>query len=174
MVSDALAGARLIGMLQTRPDGDTGERPEIYGTGCVGRIVAFSETDDGRYLITLAGLIRFTVESELPLRSGYRRVVPSFEGFRADLEEDKARIDRAGLLDALCCYFASNGIEGDWDAIEETPDEKLVTSLAMICPFEPPEKQALLEAPTLSERAATMTTILRMSVHERDGGAPRH
>jgi Lon protease-like protein len=174
MVEDALAGDRLIGMVQPCEESEEQGSAKVYRTGCVGRITAFNETDEGHYLITLFGLIRFTIDDELPPHRGYRRVVPSFERFRADIDEDTGRIDRVGLLDALSRYFESNGIEGDWDAIEETPDEKLVTSLAMICPFEPPEKQALLEAPTLPERAATMTAILRMSAHERDAQAPRH
>ena len=174
MVLDVLTGDRLIGMAQPCEEGEEQGSARIYRTGCAGRITAFNETDEGHLLITLSGLIRFTVERELPVLRGYRRVVPDFGRFRGDLDEDGGWIDRAGLLDALNGYFESNGIEGDWDAIEEAADEQLVTSLAMICPFEPPEKQALLEAVTLPERAATMTTILQMSVHDRDGAAPRH
>ncbi len=174
MVRDALAGDRLIGMLQTRPDGESGESPEIYATGCVGRIVAFSETDDGRYLITLAGLIRFEVARELPPEAGYRRVEPRYQAFRDDLEEDETPIERAPLIAALKDYFACTGIEGDWDAIEQTPDERLVTALAMSCPFEPSETQALLEARTLPERADPIITILRMAAHPDEGGATAH
>jgi Lon protease-like protein len=174
MVEDVLASDRLIGMVQPCEESAEQGSARIYRTGCAGRITAFSETDEGHVLITLTGLIRFTVERELPLLRGYRRVVPGYERFRDDLDEDGSWIDRAGLLDALNGYFQSNGIEGDWEAIEETADEQLVTSLAMICPFEPPEKQALLEAPTLPERAETMTAILRMSAHDQEGAAPRH
>lgn len=174
MVQDALAGDRLIGMVQPCDQGDEPGSTEIYQTGCAGRISAFNETDDGRYLITLSGLIRFAVASELPTVRGYRRVVPDYQGFRGDLDEDGGEIDRGRLLEALGAYFDSNGIEGDWDAIEETPDERLVTSLAMVCPFEPPEKQALLEARTLPERAETMTTILQMSVHDPKSESARH
>lgn len=174
MVEDALAGHRMIGMVQPCEECEEQGSANVYRTGCLGRISAFNETDEGHYLITLSGLIRFAIDNELPLHRGYRRVVPSYQRYRGDLDEDKGCIDRTGLLDALSCYFETNGIEGDWDAIEQTPDEKLVTSLAMICPFEPPEKQALLEAMTLPERAATMTTILQMAAHERDTEVPRH
>ncbi len=173
MVEDALAGHRMIGMVQPRAESEEQGSADVYQTGCLGRICAFNETDEGHYLITLSGLIRFTIETELPLQRGYRRVVPSYQRFRDDLDEDQAAIDRSGLLAALSSYFQTNGIEGDWDAIEQTPDEKLVTSLAMICPFEPPEKQALLEAMTLPERAATMTTILQMAAHGQDTEVPR-
>jgi len=172
MVEDALAGPRVIGMLQPCEAADDVGAARIYDTGCLGRITAFSETDDGRYLITLSGLIRFDVRTELARRSGYRRVVADYTRFRDDLDRDKRDIDRGRLLEALDDYFDANGIEGDWDAIEEAEDEALVTSLAMICPFAAPEKQALLEAMTLSDRAEAMTAIMEMSVH--DGGEDDH
>jgi Lon protease-like protein len=169
MVGDALARDRLIGMVQPCDEAVEQGAARIYETGCAGRITAFSEADDGRYLITLTGLIRFSVELELEPARGYRQIVPDFKRFRRDLEEDDGAIDRERLLDALGAYFTCNSIEGDWDTIRQTPDERLVTSLAMICPFEPPEKQALLEAPTLPQRAETMTAILEMSAHGREG-----
>ena len=187
MVNDSIAGDRLIGMIQTLEEGESAAgpmgagiagQPEIYQTGCVGRIISFSETEDGRYLITLGGLIRFDVVSELAEKDGFRQVQPSYTRFRADLDEPEAEaegeIDRAGLLEALRGYFDCRGIQGDWDAIEETPDGHLVTSLAMICPFAPSEKQALLEAMTLPERAETMTTILQMAAHGAPDAPARH
>ena len=182
MVNDAIANDRLIGMIQTLEEGQAaaGEagQPEIYQTGCVGRIISFSETEDGRYLITLGGLIRFDVVSELAEKDGFRQVRPSYERFRADLDalvgESEGEIDRSGLLAALRTYFDCRGIQGDWEAIEETPDAHLVTSLAMICPFAPSEKQALLEAMTLTERAETMTAILQMAAHCAPDTPARH
>jgi len=174
MMRDAIAGERLIGMIQPSKESEDPGSAETYRTGCTGRIVAFSETEDGRYLITLAGLIRFDVADELPLEQGYRRVVPNYERFRDDLGEDTDDIDRESLLEALRAYFEVSGLDSDWSAVEKAPDESLVTSLAMACPFDPPEKQALLEAMTLSERAETLITILRMSVLESDQNMPRH
>jgi len=174
MVRDAIAGTRLIGMIQPNQESEDPGTAETYRTGCAGRIVAFSEAEDGRYLITLAGLIRFDITSELPLEEGYRRVVPNFERFRDDLSEDSDDVDRESLLEALREYFEVSGLDGDWSAVEKAADESLVTSLAMACPFDPPEKQALLEAMTLSERAETLITILRMSILESDRSMPRH
>jgi len=173
MVRDALAGPRLIGMVQPSKDSDEPGGAEVFQTGCAGRIVAFQETEDGRYLITLAGLIRFDIARELPLEEGYRRVVPDFARFRDDLSEESEDIDREGLLEALRAYFEKTGLEGDWAAVEKAGAETLVTSLAMACPFDPPEKQALLEAKTLAERAETLIAILRMSVMESDRTVPR-
>ena len=174
MVRDALAGPRLIGMIQPKQDSDDPGSAETYRTGCAGRMVAFSETEDGRYLITLAGLIRFDVGRELPLEEGYRRVEPDFARFRDDLSETDDDIDRDGLMEALRAYLEVSGLDSDWSAVEKAADENLVTSLAMACPFDPPEKQALLEAMTLAERAETLITILRMAVLESDQTQPRH
>ena len=174
MIRDALSGERLIGMIQPcEAASDVGAAP-VYETGCAGRITSFSETDDGRYLITLTGLIRFLVARELPLLSGYRRIEPDYGPFRRDLEADPNAIDRDRLLETIGAYFDATGIQGDWSAIEEAGDEDLVTSLAMVCPFEGSEKQALLEAKTLPERVETMTAIMEMAVHESGGEGARH
>ena len=174
MVNDALAGDRLIGMIQPAEQDEEQGSAKIYETGCAGRITAYSETEDHHYLITLSGLIRFKVAGELPLMNGYRRVSPDYADFAHDMSEDQGEVDRGRMLTALSAYFEANGIEGDWDAIKDTPDERLVTSLAMVCPFDPPEKQAILEATTLQDRAETMTKILQMSIHEAESDAARH
>ena len=189
MVRDALAGDRVIGMVQPREEAADVGTAKVYETGCLGRITAFSETDDGRYLITLTGLIRFDVARELPPMDGYRRVTAGYDRFRRDLEDgpedgagdgaaaaEKAAgaIDRARLLETLGFYFEAQGIEGDWKAIEEAGDAALVTWLAMLCPFAAPEKQALLEAMSLAERASAMTAIMEMAVHQPRGTAPAH
>ena len=169
MVRDALSGERTIGMIQPCAEAPDVGAARVYETGCAGRITAFSETDDGRYLITLTGAIRFDVERELPRIEGYRRVVADYGRFRGDLEEEASEIDRERFLETLGLYFEANGLECDWKAIEEAGDAALVTSLAMICPFAAPEKQALLEAMSLPERARTMTAIMEMAVHEPGG-----
>lgn len=174
MVRDALAGERLIGMIQPNEEARDVGAAKTYGTGCAGRITAFSETEDGRYLITLTGLIRFDVGRELPLLNGYRRVVPDFARFRRDLEDDTGEVDRQSFLTLLGDYLKAAGIQGNWEAIEEAETESLVTSLAMMCPFGPPEKQALLEALTLPERMETMSTIMEMAMHAPSGYTPRH
>lgn len=166
MVGDALAApARLIGMVQPAGEGG-GANPAIYPVGCAGRIVAFSETDDGRYVITLGGVCRFAVRDELPLQpGGYRRVAADWSGFRADLEpEEDPALDRRRLVEGLRAFFRQQGISADWDAIEATPAERLINSLSMICPFGPSEKQALVEAPTLAERARALTALVEMAV----------
>jgi len=172
MTRAALAAPdRMIGMIQPteRRPGDA--NPPVYETGCAGRIVSFSETDDGRYLITLAGVARFAIVDELPLQDGYRRVVADFHRYRRDMEgEGAASIDRERLLAALRLYLAHQGVKADWDVIKDTPDDRLVTSLAMMCPFKDSEKQALLEAPDVGERARIVIALLEMASLDTTGG----
>jgi len=172
LTEDALAAGRMFGMIQpdpSRPAGESG--PATFGVGCLGRLVSFSETEDGRYLITLLGLSRFRVVAESGLRRGYRRVRAEFSGFPDDLAPppEVSGLDRAGLAADLKAYFAHHGIEGNWEAIGKMPDHDLVVTLCMACPFGPLEKQALLEAATPAERAATLQALLRMDLHAPPG-----
>ena len=172
MFDDALKGNRLIGIIQPSSAGGDAQSPRpVFSVGCAGRIVSFDETDDGRYIVTLAGVCRFTIHEELPVERGYRRVVPDWTAFGGDRDEEQCPgLDRARFVSLLQTYFQGQGLSANWDAIKGTPDERLLTSLAMICPFEPPEKQALLEAATEAERAATLLTLLQMGAHTSDLG----
>ena len=170
MVDDALGQGRLFGMVQ--PDkrlarGETG--PGLYRTGCLGRISSFSETDDGRYLITLNGLIRFTIIEEIESLRGYRRVRAALAGFAADLKApapEPLPFERADLLEALRHYFAHAGVEANWDAIATLPDAALLVSLCMACPFDASEKQALLEARDDAERARALLALLEINAFD--------
>lgn len=165
MTRDALAGERLIGMVQPSDPAAVGNNPPVYPTGCAGRITSFTETDDGRFLITLTGISRFRIREELPLVEGYRRVVPDWDAFARDLgNEEEPGFERERLMRGLKGYFQHHQISADWDAINAVSGERLVTSIAMICPFDPSEKQALLEAPGLAERARLLTAIVEMAV----------
>lgn len=180
MVDDALSSDRMIGMVQPTASDGGAAALEIYPLGCAGRITSFDETDDGRYLITLTGICRFRAGTELATTRGYRRVESDWSAFQDDMEGcDGCGLDRARLDAALGAYFRRHGISANWEAIKGTPDERLVTSLAMICPFDPPEKQALLEAPTPADRAAMIVSLIEMAVLTPDpgldpGGDSRH
>ena len=172
MTQDALAGDRLIGMVQpSDPNQPMGGNPPVYPTGCAGRITSFAEADNGHYLITLTGLCRFRIAEELPLSKGYRRVVPRWDDFARDLRSEReAEFDRHRLLRGLRAYFERHQIKAEWDTISSVPGDRLVTSLAMVCPFEPSEKQALLEAPDFTARAELLTAIVEMAALDRSGG----
>src|SRR5215831_14359762 len=129
MTRDALAGERLIGMVQPSDPRLGGDNPPVYPIGCAGRITSFSETDDGRFLITLSGTSRFRVREELPLLEGYRRVVPEWREFSRDLAgEEASDFDRDRLMRGLKSFFQQHQMAADWDAIASVPGERLVTS----------------------------------------------
>ncbi len=172
MVDDAMAGDRMIGLIQ--PVGPAGLRPPLTRVGCAGRITSFAETSDGRYLITLTGVCRFAVATEMQVRTPYRQARVDFLPYEADLRApDPAEdFDREPFLSALAPYLAGRGMDIDWDTARAAPQEALVNSLAMALPFDPPEKQALLEALTLTEREAALTALLRIEAVAPDDDEP--
>ena len=170
MVEAALGSGRTIGMIQPRqehPHPIPNEAP-IFEVGCAGRIVNFSETDDGRFLITLKGICRFRVSEELSLGdAGFRRVRPDFAPFLADLEPAaEPALDRSRLLAAAKAYLQAKNIACDWSAVKTASLAAIVTSMAMICPFEAGEKQALLESPTLTDQGNLLISLFEMALIE--------
>jgi hypothetical protein len=173
MIFDSLAGHRLIGMVQPmQPGGFAGDgmpepdgKPKVHRVGCAGRISSFSETEDGRLLLALSGVCRFEIGRELELaHGGYRRVSSIFAPYRADLDEadQVVELDRERLMAALAAFFRGKNLSTDWEAVKKAADGNLVTSLSMVLPFGPAEKQALLEAEDSSARAKLLIAFLEM------------
>jgi uncharacterized protein len=160
MVDDAIAGDRLIGMIQPLPGGDVAE-PSLYKIGCLGRVTHFSETGDGRYLITLTGVTRFRILSEEPRTELFRRCAVAFDPFAGDLTAGagEGAVDRARMVLMLREFAQATGVEVDWASIDAAPTETLVNALAMMCPFGPREKQSLLEAADLKTRAEILVSL---------------
>lgn len=163
---------RLIGMIQPRPipgpAAPAGKPPRLHSIGCAGRLSAFSETDDGRYMITLSGISRFRVIEEIEGFTPYRRARVGWEGFERDrgpVETDPG-LNRRGFLDLLDRYFTSANLSTDWSSLREAEDELLINALSMLCPFEPEERQALLEAPSLDNRRETLVTLMEFSLRK--------
>lgn len=164
MVEDALGAGRMFAMIQPRGPEDDAE-PDLYDVGCLGRISSFSETDDGRIVLTLYGLNRFRVAEELPMRRGYRAVRADYSGFPHDLEPPPpVLVDRRRVLAALTAYLTAADVPFNVRILDEMKDQDLVNTLAMVCPFEPAEKQALLEQNNGQARADTLLAILELSV----------
>lgn len=174
MVDDAMRGDRVIGMVQPRLERDD-SKPLLYETGGLGRITSWSETDDGRLMITLTGVARFRIEEEMLVSTAYRRVRADYEPFVHDLDLtlESPDIDRDRLGALLRAYLAQHKLEANWSAFEEAPVAMLVDSLVMTCPFEPREKQMLLEAISAQKRAETLLTILEFAVHQGAGQGGR-
>jgi Lon protease-like protein len=167
MVDDALAGSRLIGMIQPDPAHRKSDvNPKLYRIGCVGRITQFGETGDGRYLIELTGIARFTIADELTVTTPYRQCridsAPFADDFVARKGEDA--VDRKELLSALASFLKANDLKADWDGIENAPNEALVNALAMMSPYGAAEKQAMLEAPDLKTRAEILVAVTQIEL----------
>ena len=176
MVDDALAGKRLIGMIQ--PDvrhKAAAAPPVLYKIGCVGRITQLAESGDGRYLLELTGVARFEVQEELTVTTPYRQCRVSFAPFADDFIARKGEddVDREAVLAALRDFLKANKLKADWQGIETAPNEALVNALAMMSPYGTPEKQAMLEAKDLKSRAEILVAVTEIELAKaRTGETP--
>ena len=170
MVDDALGGRSPDRHDPARHRRRDPPAPDLSDVGTVGRITTFSETDDGRYLITLTGVCRFRAPRELDAPTPYRQIEAGYDDFAADLSPASVDIiDRDRLSQSLRHYVQAKGFQADWNAVQDAPAEALVNALATLCPFEPEEKQALLEAHDLPTRCRALITLLEI---DSAGGPP--
>ena len=165
MIEDALgAPGRLIGMVQPMD-----EQGDLFGIGCAGRISYFQETGDGRYMIALNGVCRFHLNNHQITSRGYRLADVDWSEFLADLDNEGDGIaDRDRMFSVMRRYFDVRGFEADWDQIERSDDDSILNTLAMVCPFDVAEKQALLEAEGMASRANLLIAMMEMALHEDD------
>jgi uncharacterized protein len=172
MVSDALSGERMIGIIQPKDDSDTAERPELMKVGCAGRITSYAETPDGRMLVTLTGVSRFSIKSELTVETAYRQVMANFKPFAIDLVMDLGanEVNRPALLTAFKDYLTANNMSADWSEINAASTEVLVNTLSLLAPYPASEKQALLEAPDLKTRADVLVALTEMALSKSFSG----
>ena len=177
MIDDAFRdGHRLIGMIQPDAAHSASEaKPKLFGVGCVGRITQLAESGDGRYVLELTGIARFKVVEEMQVLTAYRQCkvdyFPFIDDFTARKGEDA--VDREALLKALADFLKANNLQVDWEGVENAPNEALVNALAMMSPYGPAEKQAMLEAPDLKTRAEILITITQMDLaKKRTSGDP--
>ncbi|RKT30489.1 hypothetical protein BXY70_2478 [Roseovarius halotolerans] len=170
MLDDALkTPGRLIGMVQPNP-GPGKSAQGLHAIGCAGRVSQFSETEDRRYMITLTGISRFRIKEEVEGFTPYRRARVSWQGFEPDTgpPDDDCCFDRSAFLSLLDRYFQSRELQTDWDTLTQADDELLINSLSMLLGFEPEDKQALLEAPSLSTRRETLVTLIEYALRGGD------
>src|SRR5215211_6210377 len=171
MVDDALRdGHRLIGMIQ--PDAShspNDAKPALFRVGCVGRITQLAETGDGRYVLELTGVARFRITEEPSVLTPYRQCKVDYQPFVDDFVARKGEeaVDRTALLKALAGFLKANKLNADWDGIEKAPNEALVNALAMMSPYGPAEKQAMLEAPDLKTRAEILIAVTEMDLAKK-------
>ncbi len=172
MVDDAMAGSRIIGMVQTR--GGSREKPKLAPVGCAGRITSYAETPDGRYLITLTGVCRFQPGEVLPVQTPYRQVRPKFDMYESDLNPPPVDGLFNGTLffDVLKNYLDTQGLEIDWETARSAPPDALANSLAMGLPYDAAEKQALLEAYSIADRRDALMALMEIDSAGADDDEP--
>lgn len=168
LVFDALGAGRMLGIVQ--PDRNN---EHLYATGCAGRLSAFSETADGRLLINLTGICRFSVGEEITTTRGYRRFVANWSPFELDMV-DAEELDTGPLLASLDQYFEAKKIQADMDALGRMSSEALINSLAINLPFEPEDKQSLVEATSLQDRLDIMVALTQMGLSDDSQSRTRH
>jgi Lon protease-like protein len=171
MIDDAMAGDRIIGMIQTTGEGERARHPALVRVGCAGRITSYSETSDGKYLIALTGLCRYQVDEEIRAPKPYRQVRADFARFEADLQfdGDGEEFDRAPFLTLLRRYLDHRGLGVEWDVVNAAPAGALINSLCMALPFSRLEKQALLEAANLEGRREALAALLEIEAASGPG-----
>jgi Lon protease-like protein len=172
MVGDAMAGDRLIGMIQPEDeDADLAGNPGLCRIGCAGRITSYAETPDNRLLINLTGITRFVIVREIAASTPYRQVVADYTPFASDLASQDAAddVDRHGLLRVFREYLAANDMSADWDQVNAASTETLVNTLSLLAPYAARDKQALLEAPDLKSRADVLIALTEVALARGSG-----
>ncbi|HUI20273.1 MAG TPA: LON peptidase substrate-binding domain-containing protein [Methylocella sp.] len=178
MIDDALKSHRIIGMIQPDPEAGTEiGTPALFSVGCAGRITQFSETGDGRYLVTLTGIARFKIVAEVAGSTPYRQCQADFSPFAVDFSPraGEDQVDRDGVLRTLREFAETNHLQVDWNSIHNAPNEALVNALSMMSPCSPKEKQALLEARDLKGRADVLVAITEVDLARgKNASSPLH
>ena len=172
LIDDAMSTSRLIGIIQPEGrDADEGESPEgkesgLRRVGCAGRITSYQEMDDGRLVITLTGVARFEVRSEVASSKPYRIVNATYDAYTQDFSTGlgEEQVDRINLLRVLKLYLETNRLKADWQAVQRASSEFLINVLSVMCPYGPEEKQALLEAADLKTRADVLIALAEMDL----------
>ena len=178
LVDHALAGDRLMGVVQPAPEAGNAESPAgktfpIRRVGCAGRISSFAESEDGRVVISLAGIARFVYAGDLEGNAPFRICRVDFAIYAKDFAGDHGEedVDRPRLIATLRSYLTANNLNADWDRINSASTERLVNTLSILSPYGPEEKQALLEAPNLQARAEALIALAEMELAARDDGS---
>ena len=169
MINDSMKTNKLVGMIQPKSSNDNQKLPILHDIGCLGKITSFKETDDGRYLIELKGLIRFQIIKEVNSNNKYREYEVNFANFYHDLNEVKEELkfsDLELIFKDFKALFEKRGFVINWKELEKQSLDETINALAMASPFSLEEKQVLLEAKNLSVRKNKISEILSTYTHD--------
>jgi uncharacterized protein len=174
MIDDAMYHDRIIGVIQPMAN-EGSELPQLESVGCAGRITAYSETDDGRFVITLTGISRFKIKKEVKSDLPYRLAQVEYKTFASDfiVEKDAQLVNREQLITAFRQYLEANNMSADWTEVNAVSTEVLVNTLSLMAPYPPREKQALLEAPDLKSRADVLVALTEMALAKSNSSNPQ-
>jgi uncharacterized protein len=174
MFEAAMESHRLIGMIQPEA-GDGAGKPALARVGCAGRITSYTETDDGRLLVSLTGICRFEVTAEQKVETAYRQCKVTYSGFAGDLVTGNGAraVNRDALVVAFRQFLEANNMSANWEEVDKVPTESLVNTLSQLAPYPAAEKQALLEAPDLKARADMLIALTELALAKQDKGASR-
>jgi Lon protease-like protein len=174
MIEDAMKDQRIIGIIQP-VENDSAAKPKLETVGCAGRITSYSETDDGRLLITITGVCRFKLKKESATKTPYRQANVDYKPFAIDfVSETGARsVNRDQLITAFRQYLEANNMSADWQEVQAVSTEVLVNTLSLLAPYPPREKQALLEAPDLKSRADVLVALTEIALAKSSSGKPQ-
>jgi Lon protease-like protein len=172
MMSDAMSGERIVGMIQPMEESTDENKPRLMRIGCAGRITSYTETPDGRIMVTLTGISRFSITKELIVETPYRQVKANFKPYAVDLVMDKgaSEVNRPALMTAFKDYLNANNMSADWTEINAASTEILVNTLSLLAPYPANEKQALLEAPDLKTRAEVLVALTEIALSKSFSG----
>ena len=172
MMSDAMSGERVVGMIQPVEESTDDDKPRLMKIGCAGRITSYTETPDGRMMVTLTGISRFSIAKELKVETPYRQVKANFKPYAVDLVMDKgaSEVNRPALMTAFKDYLNANNMSADWTEINAASTEILVNTLSLLAPYPANEKQALLEAPDLKTRAEVLVALTEIALSKSFSG----
>lgn len=166
LVSDCIKGNLMVGVVQPMISGEKDDI-QLFSAGSLAKILEVNEVEEHQLVVTLGGVCRFDLTRELPKKNGYRMGEITYDRYHSDFAQEIDFIfDRQRLIIALEKYFKNLDIEPDWKEISKISNERLITSLAMACPFAPREKQALLESPSLKSQSEVITTLIEFAALE--------
>lgn len=177
MLDDVMSGARILGIIQPlvtqegAPESPVGKQIGLKRIGCAGRVTSYQELDDGRLLITLTGVSRFEIVDEAVTSKPYRIMSVAYDRYAPDFSEGlgEEHVDRDNLLRVLKNYLEANRLSADWNSISRASNEILINALAVMCPYGPEEKQALLEAADLKMRSEVLVALAEMELASSAG-----
>jgi uncharacterized protein len=174
MIEEAMKAERVIGIIQPQGSSDLNQ-PALESVGCAGRITSYSETDDGRLLVTITGVCRFAIVDELDVATPFRQASVDYRPYAVDfVSETGARsVNREQLITAFRQYLEANDMSANWTEVEAVSTEVLVNTLSLLAPYPARDKQALLEAPDLKSRADVLVALTELALAKTSNGTSR-